>query len=144
MWTKVADSPGNHRAQDPTVAELVNTLSQQTSRLVREELRLAQVELKEKGRHAGVGVGLFSGAGLLAFFGGATLITTAILALAVVLPGWAAALIVTVLLFAAAGIAALVGKKEVAQATPPKPERAMENVPRDVQAVKQPMKERKR
>jgi uncharacterized membrane protein YqjE len=138
----VADAPENHRAQEPTVAELVNNLSQQTSQLVREELRLAQVELKEKGRHAGVGVGLFSGAGLLAFFGAATLVATAVLALSVVLPGWAAALIVALLLFAAAGVAALVGKKEVGQATPPKPERTMDNLPRDVQAVKQPMKER--
>jgi uncharacterized membrane protein YqjE len=138
----VADAPENHRAQEPTVAELVNNLSEQTSRLVREELRLAQVELKEKGRHAGMGVGLFSSAGLLAFFGAAALVATAILALAVVLPGWASALIVAVLLFAAAGVAALAGKKEVEQATPPKPERAMDNLPRDVQAVKQPMKER--
>lgn len=138
----MTDAPENHRAQDPTVAELVHNLSQQTSQLVREELQLAQVELKEKGKHAGVGVGLFSAAGLLAFFGGGTLIATAILALALVLPGWAAALIVAVALFAAAGVAALIGKKEVSQATPPKPERTIDNVPRDVQALKQPMKER--
>jgi uncharacterized membrane protein YqjE len=138
----VADAPENHRAQDPTVAELVHNLSQQTSQLVREELQLAQAELKEKGRHAGVGVGLFSTAGLLAFFGAATLVATAILALAVVVPGWAAALIVALVLFAAAGVAALVGRREVRQATPPKPEQAMDNLPRDVQAVKQPMKER--
>ena len=138
----MADAPENHRTQEPTVAELVHDLSQHTSQLVREELQLAQVELKEKGKHAGVGVGLFSAAGLLAFFGGATLIATAILVLALVLPGWAAALIVAVALFAAAGVAALLGKKEVSQATPPKPERTIENVPRDVQALKQPMKER--
>ena len=138
----MADAPGPHRTQEPTVAELVNNLSQQTSQLIREELRLAQVELKEKGKHAGLGVGLFSGAGLLAFFGAATLIATAVLALAEVLPAWAAALIVALVLFAAAGVAALVGKREVEQATPPKPERTMDNLPRDVQAVKQPMKER--
>ena len=138
----MADIRGDHRADEPTVAELVNNLSKQTSTLIREELRLAQVELQQKGKHAGIGLGLFSGAGLLAFFGAACLIATVILALALVLPDWLAALIVAVLLFVAAGIAAMVGKKEVQQATPPKPERTMENVPRDVQAVKQPMKER--
>ncbi len=138
----MADIRGDHRADEPTVAELVNNLSKQTSTLIREELRLAQVELQQKGKHAGIGLGLFSGAGLLAFFGAACLIATVILALALVLPDWLAALIVAVLLFVAAGIAAMFGKKEVQQATPPKPERTMENVPRDVQAVKQPMKER--
>lgn len=138
----MADVKGSHRAAEPTVAELVNNMSQQTSQLIREELRLAQVELQDKGKHAGMGLGLFSGAGLLAFFGAACLITTAILALALVLPDWLAALIVAVLLFAAAGVAAMLGKKEVQEATPPKPERAMDNVPRDVNAVKQPLKER--
>ena len=138
----VADVKGTHRSDDSTVGELVNNLSQQTSQLVREELRLAQVELQNKGKHAGMGLGLFSGAGLLAFFGAACLVDRAILALALVLPDWLAALIVAVLLFVAAGIAALVGKNQVKQATPPQPERTMDNVKRDVQAVKQPMKER--
>lgn len=138
----MADVKGSHRAAEPTVAELVNNMSQQTSQLIREELRLAQVELQDKGKHAGMGLGLFSGAGLLAFFGAACLITTAILALALVLPDWLAALIVAVLLFVAAGVAAMLGKKEVQEATPPKPERAIDNVPRDVNAVKQPLKER--
>jgi uncharacterized membrane protein YqjE len=135
-----AETTRSHRAEEPTVAELVNRMSQQTSQLVREELRLAQAELREKGKHAGLGAGLFSGAGLLAFFGGACLIATAILALALALPDWLAALIVAVVLFAAAGVAALLGRKRVQQATPPKPERTMANIPRDVQAVKEPMK----
>lgn len=137
----VVDVKGTHRAEEPTVAELVHNLSEQTSQLIRDELRLAQAELVDKGKHTGMGLGLFSGAGLLAFFGAAGLIATAILALALVLPGWLAALIVTVLLFAAAGVAALLGKKEVGRGTPPKPERAMDNVKRDVQAVKHPAKE---
>lgn len=140
----VADVGGNHRADDSTVAELVNNLSRQMSELVRQELRLAVAELQNKGKHAGIGLGLFSGAGLLAFFGGACLIATVILALALAMPDWLAALVVTLVLFAAAGVVALLGRKQVQQATPPKPERAMDNVPRDVQAVKQPMKERNR
>lgn len=122
--------------QDPTLGALVHDLSEQTSRLVRSEVELAKAELAEKGKNAGVGIGLFSAAGLLAFFGAAVLITTVILALALVLPGWASALIVAVLLFAAAGVAALMGKNKVAEATPPKPERARENVPKDIATIK--------
>lgn len=138
----MADVRGSERADEPTVAQLVSDLSQQTSTLIREEMRLAQAELQDKAKHAGTGIGLFSGAGLLAFFGGAALVTTAILALALVLPGWLAALVVSVALFIAAGVAALVGKGQVQQATPAKPEQTIDNLPRDVRAVKQPMKER--
>jgi uncharacterized membrane protein YqjE len=138
----VADVREPQRPEDHTVGRLVHDLSQQTSQLVREEMALAKAELQEKGKHAGLGIGLFSGAGLLAFFGTACLLATVILLLALVMPSWLAALVVTVVLFAAAGIAALVGKKHVQEATPPKPEQTIDNLPRDVQAVKQPLKER--
>ena len=121
---------------DETLGALVHRLSEQIPELVRSELRLAQAELAQKGKKAGVGVGLFSVAGLLAFFAVATLIATAVLALAHVLPDWLAALVVAVVLLAGAGIAALVGKKEVQQATPAAPERTMANVQKDKAALK--------
>jgi uncharacterized membrane protein YqjE len=124
------------RPSDEPIGALVHRLSEQIPELVRSELRLAQAELTEKGKRAGLGIGMFSAAGLLAFLGISTLVTTAILALALVLPAWAAALIVAVLLFAGAGVAALVGKKEVEQATPPAPERTIANVREDVATVK--------
>ena len=111
-------------------------LSEQTSRLVRDELQLAQVELKDTAKRAGLGAGLFSAAGVLALFGLGALIATAISALTLVLPLWASALIVAVVLFIAAGVAGLVGKKQVQQATPT-PERTVENVKRDVAEVKE-------
>ncbi len=123
-------------APEPTLGALVHDLTEQLSTLVRDEMRLAQAELAEKGRHAGVGVGLFSAAGLLGFLGLATLVATAILALALVLPAWLAALVVAVVLFAAAGGAALVGRSNVRQATPPTPEQAIEGVKEDVATVK--------
>ena len=131
-------NPTQPRAEgeDPTLGALVHQLSEQTSQLVRSEVDLAKAELAQKGKNAGVGIGLFSAAGLLAFFGAAVLITTVILSLALVLPAWAAALIVAVLLFAGAGVAALIGKNKVSEATPPKPERAMENVPKDIATIK--------
>lgn len=121
---------------DPTLGALVHQLSEQTAALVRSEVELAKAELAEKGKSAGIGIGLFSAAGLLAFFGAAVTITTVILALALVLPAWASALIVAVLLFAGAGVAALLGKNKVQEATPPKPERAMDGVQKDVATLK--------
>ncbi|WP_036726236.1 phage holin family protein [Patulibacter minatonensis] len=119
------------------VAQLVHDFSQQTSTLVRQELRLAQLEMQEKGKKAGIGVGLFGGAGVIAFYGVGALVATAILALATAVDGWLAALIVAVVLFAVAGVAALVGKKEVTAATPPVPEQAIDSTQRDVQEIKE-------
>jgi uncharacterized membrane protein YqjE len=121
---------------ESSTGELVSRLSEDVSRLVRDELQLAQVEVTGKAKKAGMGAGMFGVAGILALYGVGVMIATAILALALVLDAWLAALIVGVVLLAAAGIAALLGKKRVSEATPPLPERAVENVKRDVDAVK--------
>lgn len=121
---------------DRPVGELVQQLSQQTATLVREELQLAQLEMKEKGKRAGIGAGLFGGAGVIAVYGGGALVATLILVLATFLEPWIAALIVTVVLFAIAGVLALTGKKEVEQATPPAPEQAIDSTKADIDEVK--------
>ena len=118
------------------MSELVKQLSEQTKTLVQQEMKLAQVELQEKGKRAGLGIGMFGAGGLVAFFGVACLIAAAVLGLATAVEAWLAAAIVAVVLLAAAGIAALMGKKKVEQATPPAPERAMRSVKRDVDTVK--------
>lgn len=123
--------------QQPSTGELVSRLTEQTSTLIRDELRLAQAELTEKAQHAGKGAGLFGAGGFLGFFGFAGLVTTAILALALVLPAWAAALIVTAVLLLAAGVVALLGKKQVDQSTPLKPERTVETVADDLREIKE-------
>ena len=119
------------------MGDLVQDLSQQTATLVRQELKLAQLEMTEKGKRAGIGAGLFGGAGVVAFYGGQALVATAILALALVLDAWLSALIVTLALFVIAGIAALLGKGQVDKATPAKPERAIDSTQRDVQTIKE-------
>ena len=122
--------------QDEPVGALVHRLSEQIPELVRSELRLVQAELAEKGKRAGLGIGMFSAAGLLAFYGIATLIATAVIALALVLPWWASSLIIAgVLLLAALG-AALGGRNEIQQATPPAPEQTIASVKADVAAAK--------
>jgi len=131
-----AGRTGHTVDDDPTLGALVHDLTQQVPRLIRSEMRLAQAEMTEKGKRAGLGIGMFSAAGLLAFLGLCCMITTAILGLAHALPDWLAALLVGVVLLAAAAVAALVGRKEVQQATPPAPEHAIEGVKEDVAVVK--------
>ncbi|MDR7251039.1 putative membrane protein YqjE [Nocardioides sp. BE266] len=119
-----------------TLGALVHQLSQQIPELVRSEIRLAQAEVAQKGKRAGVGIGMFSVAGLLGFFALATLITTAILGLATVVDAWLAALVVAVVLLVAAAIAGLVGKNKVTEAAPPAPERAIHGLKEDIATVK--------
>ena len=121
---------------DPPIGDLVKQLSEQTSTLVRKELKLAQLEMQEKGKRAGIGAGLFGGAGLIAVYGVGVLIAAVVLLLATAIEPWLAALIVAVVLLAAAGVAALMGKKQVEQAVPPQPEQAIESTKRDVDQVK--------
>src|SRR5881397_3410027 len=85
-------------AQEASVAELVKQLSEQTSRLARQEVELAKAELAEKGKRAGVGAGMFGGAGVFGFYALGALVATAILALATAVDAWLAALIVSVVL----------------------------------------------
>lgn len=124
------------RVDEESTGQLVSHFSQDVSALVRDELRLAQVEISEKAKKAGLGAGMFGAAGLLGLYGVGTLIATVILALALVLPAWLAALIVSAVLLAVAGLVALLGKKRVTAASPPIPERTMNNLKRDVDSVR--------
>jgi hypothetical protein len=117
--------------------KLVNDLSDQVSRLVKDELRLAKLELTAKGKRAGLGAGLAGAAGVTAFLGGATLVAALVLLLALVMPAWLAAAIVAVLLFVAAALLGLVGKKKVQQASPAVPAETMASVRADLDAVKE-------
>jgi uncharacterized membrane protein YqjE len=124
------------RSADPSLGTLVSQLSTQIPNLIRSEIRLAQAEVTAKGKRAGIGIGMFSAAGLLAFFGLGFLLATVALLLSLVMDGWIATLIVTVVLFAAAGVAAMLGKKKVAEAAPLTPERTIESVKEDIATVK--------
>lgn len=118
-----------------STGQLISQASDQLSDLVRSEMQLARAELMESVKHAGKGGGLFGAAGIAALYGLGVLIAAAVLGLSVALDAWLAALIVGVVLVAAAGVAALAGKREVTQATPPV-QRAADNVKADVETVK--------
>ena len=125
------------RNNDKSTSELLSQFSQQTTDLMRQELELAKAELRVKGKAAGIGVGAFGGAGVVALYAVGALTAAAILGLAIVLDAWLAALIVGVGYLAIAGILALTGKKKVEQATPPVPEQAIESSKEDVEWTKQ-------
>jgi predicted phage tail protein len=130
-----ADTRGDG-APDASVADLVRQLSEQTSRLARQEVELAKAELAVKGKRAGIGAGMFGGAGVFGFYAVGALVAAAILGLATAVAAWLAALIVTAVLGGLAGVLALQGKTKVQQATPPVPEQATESVKEDVQWAK--------
>jgi hypothetical protein len=134
---------GTHGATAPppeptqaTTGELIGQLGDQLSRLVRDEVRLAQAEATQKAKRLGMGAGLFGGAGVVALLALGALVTAAVLGLAHVLPDWLAAIIVAVVLFAVAGVLALVGKKDVDEAKPPLPTETIASVQADIDTVK--------
>ncbi|MCG7208505.1 phage holin family protein [Streptomyces arenae] len=119
------------------MGELVQRASQQLTELVRGELRLAQAEMKEKGRRYGKGGGLFGGAGVVGFLMLQALVASVIAALALVLPVWAAGLVVTAVLGVIGAVLAMSGKQQVGRAAPPTPEQTVENVKADVATIKE-------
>jgi hypothetical protein len=104
--------------------------------LVRDELKLAQLEMTRKGKQAGRSIGMAGGGGLLALYGVGCLIACAIIAISHAVTAWLAALIVGVALLAIAGIAAMAGKGRMRKATPPVPTEAVDSVKTDVEEIK--------
>ena len=132
----MAEQGNNNLASEASMAELVRQLSDQTTLLARQEVALAKAELAEKGKRAGVGAGMFGGAGLVGAYAVGAFVAAAILGLATAVDGWLAAVIVGLVLAAVAGVLALVGKNRVQEATPPLPEEAISSAKQDVETVK--------
>jgi uncharacterized membrane protein YqjE len=134
----------NADLSDASTADLLKHLSEQSSRLVRQEVELAKVELSEKGKRAGVGAGMFCGAGVIALYAVGALTAAIIAALSLAMATWLGALIVAVVYGAVAGVVALMGKKQVEQALPPVPQDSVDSVKEDVQWTKTRAKEGRR
>jgi hypothetical protein len=122
--------------RERSIGELLKQLSEQTATLVREELELAKAEMRQKGKRAGLGLGLIGGGGILALAAVGALTATLIMLLAEWMDAWLAGLIVTLLCAAGAALLALSGKERVGEATPPLPEQTVETVKEDVQWAK--------
>ncbi|SDJ47566.1 Putative Holin-X, holin superfamily III [Frankineae bacterium MT45] len=136
MNPNVPQDPLKEPTDSNSTGELVSRLTDQVTTLVRDEFRLAQLEMNAKAKRTGIGAGLFGGAGLVALFGIGALVAAAILGLATVVSAWLAALIVGAALLLVAGGLALSGRHEISEATPPLPTQAIEGVESDVNTVK--------
>src|SRR3954454_1982067 len=126
----------NGTSTNESIADLMRRLSEQTTELVRKEIELAKAELQVKGKKAGIGAGMFGGAGVFGFYAFGALTACAILALATAVDGWLAALIVAAVYGAVAGVLALTGKNKVQEATPPVPEQVIATTKEDISVAK--------
>jgi len=131
------DLTGRPAGSELSTADLVRQASEQLTRLVRDEIQLARLELRRKGRHAGVGIGLFGAGGMVTVYGVGALLAAGILGLATVLPAWLAALLVGAALLLVAGVMALIGRGQLRRATPLYPEEAVTSMRNDAQLLKE-------
>ncbi len=125
------------RDQEHSTGELVKTMTEQVSVLIRDELKLAQLEMASKGKQAALGAGMFGASGIVAVYGVGCLLACVIIALSGVVAAWLAALIVGVALLAVAGGAVLLGRQRLRRAAPPVPEQAVADVKADVEEVRE-------
>lgn len=122
--------------KDASTTELITALTDQVTRLVRDEVRLAQAEVTQKAKRYGLGAGLLGGAGLFALLGLNAFVVAAIFGLGYALNNWIAAIVIGVLLFFLAGVLALIGRKDVQSAGSPLPKEAIASVQDDIDTVK--------
>jgi uncharacterized membrane protein YqjE len=132
----MADDRIQDDLRDRPIGDLLKQLSQETTTLVRQELELAKAEMAQKGKRAGVGAGLFGGAGASALLGLGALTAAAVAALDTAIALWLAALILALLWLAVAGVLAARGRRKVQQSTPPVPEQTQQSVKEDVRWAK--------
>jgi uncharacterized membrane protein YqjE len=124
--------------RDRSTADLVKELSHQASVLVRKEIDLAKLELAEKGRQAGVGMAALVGAAIVGLAALGALTAFLILALDEAMPGWVAALIVTVLWAAVGVVLGLFGRAKLREMGSPVPEKTVDTLKEDLEWLKHP------
>ena len=134
---RLADGAQPATLHERSTGDLVKLVSERASVLVRDELKLAQLEMTRKGKQFGVGAGMISGGGLIALYGVGCLIACAVLAISEALPAWLSALIVGLVLLAVAGITAQAGKRRMKKAVPPVPVETVDSVKADVEEIKE-------
>lgn len=121
--------------KERSLGTLFRDLTQDLSTLVRSEIELAKLELKQSVTKLGIGGVYLALAGLGALSGLILLLVVLILVLALWLPAWAATLIVAVVLFLAAGVLAMLGRKKM-ESLDFKPEATIESVKADIETLK--------
>jgi len=134
------DLPGSDDLRDRSMGELLKQLSQETTQLVHQELELAKAELAQKGKQAGMGAGMFGGAGAIGLAALGALTACFILALDTIMPAWLAALLVAVVYGVIAFVLVKQGQARIKRATPPVPTQTVETVKEDVEWAKTQMR----
>jgi Flp pilus assembly protein TadB len=140
MATQHLGDPDDSDLRERSIGELLRQLSEQTTRLVHQELELAKAELTHKGKQAGAGAGLFGGASALGLAALGALTACFILALNAIMPAWLAALIVAVVYGIIAFVLVKQGQARMKRAGPPVPEQTIETVKEDVEWAKTQMR----
>lgn len=128
---------GSGGSRRPSIGELVGQVSDQFARLIRAEISSYKTELKQKATRSGLGGGLLVAAGVLAFYLLTLLFGAAVAGFAVIVPIWAAFLIVAGILAIVIVILALVGKRELEQNKVPLPTEAVARIKNDLSSVKE-------
>jgi len=128
---------GKTATQERSTGELVKLLTEQVSTLVRDELKLAQLEMTRKGKEAGSGIGMMGGGGLIALYGVACLIACVIIALSLAIAAWLAALIIGAALLVIAAVVAAVGRNRMRRASPAMPTEAVDSIKTDVEQIRE-------
>ena len=135
VTTQSGDPAASVRAANASPGELASEVAKDMSTLVRQEIALAKVEMRQEAKNAGTAFGAFGGAGFAGYF----VLVFLSLALMWLLGTWMAlgwsALIVAGIWAVIAGVLALVGRSRL-KAFNPKPERTIETVKEDVQWAK--------
>ena len=132
--TSADENPTRHGA---SVSELVRSLLGDVSLLIRKETELATIEMKAKAKELLGAAALLGVGATVAFLGVATLVACAVIALAIVLPAWAAALIVALLLLVIAAVLLLLGRARLRETTPLTPNETIETVREDLGWLRQ-------
>jgi hypothetical protein len=116
--------------------QLIGDLPGYLADLIRSEIELLKTELVEKAKYFGVGAGLVAAGAVIALYAFGVLLAAAVLGIATALPAWLAALIVGVVLLIITTVLVLIGVRQLKRAAPPVPTETIDNVKKDVDAIK--------
>ena len=121
---------------DRSFGQIIKELTADLTTLFRSEIALLKLEVKDTVAKLGGGSAMFAAAAFLAIFGLGFLFVTIVLGLVRLgVPAWLSTLIVTIVLFAAAGVLAMMGKKKFAEVNFV-PEESVKQVKMDVESIK--------
>jgi uncharacterized membrane protein YqjE len=122
--------------REQPLGDLLKRFSEQVSSLARQEVELAKAEIADKAGAMGRVAGFFGAAALLGLCALGAFTALLVLALNEVIPAWAAALVVTVVMAGLAGLLTLIGKRRLEEAEPPLPTETIESTKEDIKWAK--------